>query len=106
MSDGIFDWSPRRFFWVWATFGPAFAGGDGIENDLYFVKGICPHPLPGPLAEQYQLMGYMATEFDPAFQFSHWDGQGYRRTARFTKPVGQPARKSRRQVDMVELAHG
>jgi hypothetical protein len=60
----------------------------GIEGDLYFVEGIHPHPLPGPLAEQYQLNGnFMATKYDPDFEFSHWEGDGYRRTARFTKPV-------------------
>ena len=82
--SGIFDWSPRKSFWVWSTFGP---GLSGIEDNLYFVDGVHPHPLPGPIAEKYQLHGYMATEYDPGMEFSHWEGSGYRRTAFFTKPV-------------------
>lgn len=85
--SGIADWSPRKSFWVWATFGP---GLDGIEDGLYFRNGIHPHPLPGPIAEKYQLMGgYMATPYDPGLGFSHWDGEGYRRIARFTLPINR-----------------
>jgi hypothetical protein len=83
--QGIADWSPRTFFWIWSTAGPML---DGIEDNLLFVGGIHPHPLPGPWAEQFQLDGkYMATRYDPDYEFSHWDGTGYRRTARFTKSV-------------------
>ena len=81
---GIADWSPRTSFWVWSTFGPAL---NGIEDDLFFKNGIHSHPLPGPVAERYQLMGYMSTLFDPGMEFSHWEGSGYRRSAHFNKPV-------------------
>lgn len=85
--SGIADWSPFQSFWVWATFGPSL---NGLGDGLFFKDGIHPHPLPGPLAESFQLRGnYMTTPYDPAFEFSHWDGVGYRRVARFAKPVDQ-----------------
>jgi len=78
----IRDWSPRGFFWIWSSFGP---GLNGIEDGLLFVNGVHPHPIAGPDAERFQLLGYYTTPYVDGEEFSHWEGEGYRRKAIFKK---------------------
>jgi hypothetical protein len=79
----VFNASPNVFYWVYSRYGPAI---DGIEDDLYFVEGLHPHPVAGPMAERYQLMGYHLIPYAGNEVFSGWDRNGNYWTPTFVSP--------------------